>query len=277
MIQPKSLLLLIVAVLINYGCMKEPSVSVNGHWHIISTKGYPNELATLDINDTISIWEKVRYEDSMKSIVDTERKIIARPPMEIYTEYQYKLKNDTLVLEEKNGETILFGIKKNNCGLETDYFASFMLDISLPIIKNTPINQKDISWMSFQLLIGNPKEIIRNIYGDSTRLETYNGFIKLEELKLFNMKHDIKLSKQQQDKISTLIFADKNVMMKELKAVIAQQKSINNRRIFLVGKREKNSTLKKDFTFMPIEQEVVFKENENLESWLNKKRRVERK
>lgn len=259
-------LTIIIILFINIGCEMESNI--NGHWHIVNERGFPHEFATLDINDTVSLWGKVRYDDWIRSIIDKEKKIITLPLLEIYTEYLYSVINDTLILKEKKGETILFGIKKYKCSLESDYFASNMVDINLPIINDTMINHKDISAMSLHLLLGNPKEIIRNIYGDSTRLECHNEFVELEELELANMKHDIKVQKRYQDKISTLIYVDKYVSMKKLGKLVDKQRNINDRKIFLVGKRKNNSKTKNDLTFMPLERTLMIEKYENVEAWI---------
>lgn len=262
--------ILILILLINSGC--EKSGNINGHWHIVNEQGFPNEFATLDIDDTISLWGKVRYADGMRSIIDKEKKIITLPPIETNTEYLYKLVNDTLVLMEKNGGEVLYGIKKDKCSLESDFFASDMVDIDLPIFNKSIRNQKDISGMSLYLLLGKPKKIIKHLYGDSIRLAVHNGFKEMEDLEFINIKHDLSIPEKYRDQISTLVFADKGVSMAKLKELVEKQRGINDRKIFLVGKLKNNSKTKNELIFMPFERNIIFDNNEGLEAWVKKKR-----
>lgn len=266
----KLLYITIVVLLCNLNCYKEGNI--NGHWHIFTERGFPNEFPTLDIIDTISIWEKVRYGDWMKSIVDKGRKTIVLPPMGIYTIYEYDLKNDTLFLVEKGGDRNLYGIKRkpDECYLETDYFASFMLDINLPKIGNKLEDKKMINGLDLHLVIGKPKRDVKYLYGDSIRVEGNNGFVDLEEFELMNMKHDIKVSKKHLGKINTLIFADKNVPMSRLLSIVEKQRSVNNRNIFLVGKRDYKSRQKKDFTYLLLEKGTRFTAGETIENWIER-------
>lgn len=264
-----SIFFLLFVILI--GCSKENSV--NGHWHIYAERDFPNEFATIDINDTVATWDKLRSGDWLKSKIDTENKIIVLPQIEIYTKYKFYLKNDTLVLTELGRERMLYGLKREKpCRFEMDYFASLMVDINLPTINNSMYKRAEVGNLNFELFIGRPKIELKELYGDSLRLEVWSRFIDLDKLEISNMKHDLKVHEEKRPNINTLIFTDKDVPMNRLSEIIKRQRTVNNRKIFLAGKQKEDLNQQTKLSYFLIDGELIYNRGDSVEDWIKEKK-----
>jgi len=85
------------------------------------------------------------------------------------------------------------------------------------------------------------------------------------------LKHDIKISESQRENLNTIIFADTKVPMQKLNKVIKLQRSINSRKIYLVGKATENAEEKEDLRFLLLEEEIIYKKEETVSDWIRSK------
>lgn len=151
-----------------------------------------------------------------------------------------------------------------------DYFYDNIIDLNLPIFENA----SDINiGLNLCLFLGNPKIIGKDIYGDSIVLTNYDKIVSpnFRDLQLTNLKHDIKISESQRENLNTIIFADTKVPMQKLNKVIKLQRSINSRKIYLVGKATENAEEKEDLRFLLLEEEIIYKKEETVSDWIRSK------
>ncbi len=252
-----------------YGCGNPDKI--DGHWHIYGSEGRRHYYNTIDIKDTIAILYKSKYRENWEFIIDRKKEKMIIPINEIYGEYDYQLKNDSLIfIMDEYGERLI-GLKpeEENCNYEMDFFGPGNIHIQLPILENRLPEIKNKNFL-FEILVGPLKTSRDGVDLISIQIAGSN-IIKLDELELANLKHEIKVPENHRDLIPVLIYADKEVPIIDLAKILKQQKEINSRKTYLVCRLDTDLRQELTLTYYPIDELPVTSKTETVMEWLQKR------
>ena len=243
---------------------------IDGHWHIYDSKGIRHYYNTIDINDTIAILYKSKYKGNWEFIIDRQKEKMIVPISEIYGEYDYQLKNDSLIFIMDEYRERLIGLKpkEESCNYEMDFFGPDKIRIQLPVLENRlpEINNKNFL---FEILVGPLKRLKDSVDLIGIQIAGSN-IIKLDDLELANLKHEIKVPERHRELIPVLIYADRDLPLIDVAEILEKQQEINSRKTYLVCRLD--TDLRQELTLMyyPIDELSVSSKTETIMDWLKK-------
>ncbi|MEO1625920.1 MAG: hypothetical protein AAFV25_12245 [Bacteroidota bacterium] len=244
---------------------------LDGRWHLYNLNDSPSAFTLLDIEDTVAIWGRGAGGSGISMKVDKDKKFIQPSIPELSSAFAYQVRGDSLILRDPFANQLVIGVRgdQDSRRFETEYFAEQLVDIQLPELPDTTHDPDQMGRMNFILFVGKPKEGLQVKYGDTVRIESSRGLISLSTLWLSNEKHDVKIPEKLRSGIRTLIFADENVSMSHLSRLVAIQQSINDRDIFLVGKRKLDAGEEVQVGYVLLEEQMVFAQTDRVKDWIN--------
>ncbi len=126
-----------------------------------------------------------------------------------------------------------------------------------------------------ELFIGVPKKEFQEEFGIDHKLSFGNKYGSLEDIRLWEEWHKIKISESHRNKIYRVIYADKKTPMKTLQPLMDYFKSQGDSSIFIALRQEKYEDELK-LCLMEIdlkEPNLSILEDINLTEWLRSKKR----
>lgn len=254
------------------GCSKE-EIDLNGHWHLYKPNGTPYNYTTLDINDSIAIIDKNKFNSYNCQINYNDKKDRIEIINDIYFSFYFKIKGDTLLSFDDNGNKVIIGVKPKTekCTIESDFFATEMVSISLPIMDQQKTIKPPNPNYEVGFFVGKPKSSIQGQYGDKTKLESSTGFIEIDKINLTNAQLEAKIPQTYQDKIYAVFFVDKQTSTNYFQKILDKQKEIIGRDIYIAGKLDEVTNDKSNIVLLKIDSTKSIEPDMSIDDWLKMK------
>lgn len=228
-------------VLLLIGCTSKTApveIDLTGHWHFYSDEVSHRVLTTMDIENKLVLLNKNSYSTpaSGKYNIDEENRTIFKKAMhgqEAKVLYEFELDIDTLMMKDIENENTLKAIRRNveTCDFSSDYFLDKATKVELPILDK---KEELKGFENLRILMGALKEgptdslvIEPNVSVYQRATKTRKRIFTMEDLPTINLFYGRSIiDESERDSIASVVYADKDVLLKDLKTLVDTQKSI---------------------------------------------------
>lgn len=212
-------------------CLASPPKLV-GHWHIYKADGArPLDIEFIQTIDFLPRVEARLNADPIGNhgiageIVRRERKMYFGGEC-IYFQFRYRLKQDTLFLQQINShelDNFFYALRcqEGCCDKQRDFFNLDPVDIDLPVTEHPSAldTLPNLStWMYIK--IGQPKQEYKTSSGTQPKLLLGSKFSTIEDLDFWREKHLVKLPKGRRSKARPLLFIDRSTDLDQLSPIL---------------------------------------------------------